>query len=55
MPGYWIFHLHVKHLLPFDFSVFATNVFDNDNTIPGVYSVTHPTSLAAGISLNMTW
>jgi hypothetical protein len=35
-------HLHVKNLFPFDMSVFVTNVFDNDNTIPGVYSVTQP-------------
>jgi outer membrane cobalamin receptor len=48
-------HLHVKHLFPFDLSVFVTNVFDNDNSIPGVYSVTQPPPAAAGLFLHMTW
>jgi outer membrane cobalamin receptor len=48
-------HLHVEKLWPFDLSLFVTNVFDNDNAIPGVYSVTQPAPLAAGFSLNMSW
>jgi len=48
-------HLHVKNLFPFDLSFFVTNVFDNDNSIPGVYSMTQPQPATAGIFLHMTW
>jgi hypothetical protein len=48
-------HLHVKNLFPFDLSFFVTNVFDNDNSIPGVYSVTQPRPAVAGMFLHMTW
>lgn len=48
-------HLHVEKLWPFDLSLFVTNVFDNDNAVPGVYSVTQPPPLAAGFSLGMSW
>ncbi|HKL00337.1 MAG TPA: outer membrane cobalamin receptor protein, partial [Desulfotignum sp.] len=48
-------HLHVKKFWPFDLSLFVTNVFDNDNAVPGVYSVTQPVPRAAGFSLNFTW
>lgn len=48
-------NLHVRKLWPFDLSVFATNVFDNDQVIPGVYSVTHPMPLAVGITVGKSW
>lgn len=47
--------LHVEKLFPFDLSLYVNNVFDNDNTIPGVYSITRPPSLSAGFSIRMSW
>ncbi len=53
----WILdlNLHVRDLWPFDLSLFATNLLDNDHTIPGVYSVTRPMPLGFGISVGTTW
>ncbi len=48
-------NLHVRDLWPFDLSLFATNLLDNDHAIPGVYSVTRPMPQGFGISVRTTW
>ena len=53
----WIMdvNLLVKEMFPFDLSIYLNNLFDNNYSSPGIYSVTQNQSFSAGLMIKMNW
>jgi len=53
----WIMDLNllVKEVFPFDLSLYLNNIFNNDYSSPGIYSITDNPSFTAGMMIRMNW
>ena len=48
-------NLLVRDVFPFDLSIYLNNIFDNEYSSPGLFSITDNPSFNAGMMIRMNW
>ncbi len=56
-PEVWLmdFHLKIKDIFPFSLDFFVENLWDEQYSVPGMYSVIQGQSFNAGVLIKMRW